>query len=149
MPPEISVGNPLALMAESTELHLTEVTLATCSAKRRSHNYSNLQKRTERFVVFYTVVRMNRRSSHCIQAKNCHWPSPPSCGKRRSCESQAALHRRSRPRPPQPTSGRPRGHHPSSLTHNHAWVHTRAGGRDSGGKMGASRSCLKNLHSSV
>lgn len=68
------------------------------------------------------MVRLNRRSSHCIQAKNCHRPSPPSCGKSRSCVSQAALHRRSRPRPPRPTSARPRGHHPSSLRHNHARV---------------------------
>lgn len=55
MPPEISVGNPLALMAESTELHLTTVTLATCSANRRSHNYSNLQKRALRGLLFSTL----------------------------------------------------------------------------------------------
>lgn len=149
MPPETSAGESSAPhdrehRASADYSHISNL----FGQKEISQLFKSAETCFERFVVFYTVVRMNRRSITLRSSQELS-PIPPNWGKRRNCVRQAALHRRARLLPPRPTSGRPRGHHPLSLMHNHVWVHMHAGGRHSGGKMGAYRSCLKNFHSSV
>lgn len=71
-PPEVRGSrNPLPPVAESTALHLTRVTLATCSAKKRPPNYTHLQKL--RWVWFFILQSgLMKRLLYLIQAQNFH-----------------------------------------------------------------------------